>query len=56
LSSKSAKQLEELKALVNDAPPIAFEFSRYLRDIKDHGTTINANTQIMQRVWKKFVL
>lgn len=45
LSSKSAKQLEELKALVNDAPPIAFEFSRYLRDIKDHGTTINANAQ-----------
>jgi hypothetical protein len=45
LSSKSAKQLEELKALVNDAPPIAFEFSRYLRDIKDHGTTINANAE-----------
>lgn len=45
LPSKSAKQLEELKALVNDAPPIAFEFSRYLRDIKDHGTTINANAE-----------
>ena len=45
LSSKSAKQLEELKALVNDAPPIAFEFSRYLRDMKDHGTTINANVE-----------
>ncbi|HEY9637703.1 MAG TPA: hypothetical protein V6D14_30195 [Coleofasciculaceae cyanobacterium] len=45
LSSQSAKQLEELKALVNDAPPIAFEFSRYLRDIKDHGTTINANAE-----------
>ncbi len=45
LSSKSEQQLGELKALVNDAPPIAFKFSRYLRNIKDYGTTISANTQ-----------